>query len=247
MRRLIEMIRAEATDLEIGIYERRDEVLFYMHYPGMREKPGYMISQAYQLEIILDLIRHFLGRGWVPNEIGVESALVPPMAEAHFPDCRILTKQSAGYIAVPRFCLHRAVYPGDPKVGNADNPLLSESSPVLTTNFTYIDTLRAVLKSYLSEGYPSERVAAELINTSVRTMSRRLSNHDLTYGMLINELRFNTAKEQLQISNKRIGDIAHNVGFDDQGNFSRMIRRISGLTPSELRKAARGNIEGAQL
>ncbi len=61
--------------------------------------------------------------------------------------------------------------------------------------------------------------------------------------MLIDELRFNTAKEQLQNSDERIGDIAHDVGFDDQGDFSRMFRRIGGQTPSELRKATRSKGE----
>jgi AraC-like DNA-binding protein len=243
MRRLVQMISVEATDLDIGIHGRRDDVLFYVHYPGMREVPGFMISQAYQLEIIVGLIRHFLGRRWVPDEIGIESALVTPIAEAHFPGCRILTQQTAGYIAVPRSCLHRTVPPGGAKVGSADNPLLSEKSPVLTSNFSYVDSLRAVLKSYLSEGYQCERVAAEFMNTSVRTLSRKLSSYDYTYGKLIDELRFNTAKEQLQNSDERIGDIAHNAGFDDQGDFSRMIRRLSGLTPSEFRKAARSKVE----
>ena len=210
---------------------------FYMHYPGMREVPGYVISQAYQLGFFVDLIRHFLGQQWAPEEIGVESPIVSPIAEEHFPDCRILTQQTAGYIAVPRSYLHRSVPPRDPKVGSADNPLLSENSPVLISNFSYVDTLRAVLKPYLREGYPSEQVAAELMNTSVRTLTRTLSNDDLTYGMLINELRFNIAKGQLQNSNQPIGDIAHNVGFNDQGNFSRMIHRLCGLTPSELRNS----------
>ena len=239
MRRLIQMVSAEATDIDIGIHERPDDVLIYMHYPGMRETPGYMVSQAYQLGLFLDLIRQFLGRQWVPDEIGIESPSVPPVAEEIFPNCRILAQRTAGYIAVPRSSLHQSVPPWDPKVGYADNPLLSENSPPLAGDFSYLDWLRAVLKSYLSEGYPSEQVAAELMNTSTRTLSRRLSSFDYTYGMLINELRFNTAKEQLQNTSEKIGDIANNVGFNDQGDFTPMISRLSGQTPSELRKATR--------
>jgi AraC-like DNA-binding protein len=243
IRRLIQMISSEATDIDIGLHERREGVLLYMHYPGKREVPGYTISQSYQLEFFLSLIRHFLGQHWVPDEIGVESSLVPPMAEEHFPGSQILTQQSAGYIALPRSCLHRAVPTGDAKVSSAENPLISNSSTVLTDNFNYIDMLRTMLKSYLSEGYPSERVAAKLMGTSVRTLTRKLRTHDLTYGMLIDELRFNVAKEKLQTSNMQIGDIALSTGFTDQGNFSRMIRRLSGLTPSQLRKAARNKTE----
>jgi AraC-like DNA-binding protein len=243
LHRLIQKVSTEATDIDIGIHERRDDVLLYTHYSGMRKAPGYNISQAYQLQILLDLIRHFLGPHWVPDEIGVESPLVPTITEAHFPGCRVLTEQQAGYIAVPRSCLHRGLPPLDAKVSNADYPLLSRNAPVLAHKFNYVDTLRALLKSYLSEGYPSERVAAELMSTSVRTLSRRLSTFDYTYGRLIDELRFNTAKNQLQGSNEQIRDIAHEVGFNDQGDFSRMIRRLSGMTPKQLRMVARGKNE----
>lgn len=237
--RLVRMVSSEATDIDIGIHERQDDVLLYTHYPGMGKLPGYMTSQAYQLGVFLGLIRHFLGRHWVPDEIGVESRLVPPIAGENFPGCRIRTQQPAGYIAVPRSYMPREVSAGDAKVSRTENPLLSINPPVLTDHLSDIDMLRTVLKSYLSEGYPSERVAAELMDTSVRTLTRKLCAHGLTYGMLIDELRFNVAKEQLHKSNMRIGDIANNIGFDDQGNFSRMIRRNCGLTPSELRKVSR--------
>ena len=230
---LMRLVSAEASHLHLGIHERREDVLYYMHYPGMREAPGYMISQAYQLEVILDLIRHFLGRHWVPHEIGIESPLVPAVAEEHFPGSRILTRQQSGYIAVPRSCLHRAAPLRSAKVAGADNLLLAEK-------FDYIDTLRAVLEAYLSEGYPSARFAAELMNTSVRTLTRRLSTHGLTYGALIDELRFKSAKERLQKPSVRIGDVARAVGFNDQGDFTRMFRRIGGLSPREFRSAARG-------
>ena len=232
LRGLMRMISAEASDLDIGIYERRDDVFFCLHYAGMREAPGHMISQAYQLAVVIDLMRHFLGRHWAPHEIGIESSLVPSIAEEHFPDSRILTQQQSGYIAVPRSCLHRAALLRDAKVGGEDNS-------ALTKDFDYIDTLRAVLEAYLSEGYPTERFAAELMNTSVRTLTRRLSIYGLTYGALIDELRFNSAKARLQKPSARIGDVALSVGFNDQGDFARMFRRVGGVSPREFRNAAR--------
>jgi AraC-like DNA-binding protein len=232
LRGLARMVSAEASDLNIGIHERQADVLLYMCYVGMRGTPGHMISQAYQLEIIVDLIRHFLGRHWIPTEIGIESSLAPSVAEAHFPGCRILTEQQSGYIAVPRSGLHRSALIDNAKVDGLENPPLAK-------NFDYTDTLRSVLKSYLSEGYPSARFAAELMNTSVRTLSRRLSTDGLTYGALIDELRFKSAKELLQNPGVRIVDVAQSVGFNDQGDFTRMFRRIGGLTPLAFRNAGR--------
>ena len=76
------------------------------------------------------------------------------------------------------------------------------------------------------------------MNTSVRTLSRRLSTDGLTYGALIDELRFKSAKELLQNPGVRIVDVAQSVGFNDQGDFTRMFRRIGGLTPREFRNAS---------
>ena len=225
----------DATGLEIGIEDRRDSILFYSKYSGMREEPGYEIAQAYRHGIFLDLIRHFLGRQWVPDEIGVEDTLVPSGAKECFPGSRIRSQQPAGYIAVPRSCLHRALPPGDAKVGRADNPLLNDNPPVLGENLDYLGMLQSMLRSYMSEGYVSQQVAAELMNTSVRTLTRRLSDYSLTYGELIDGVRFNAAKNLLQNPDMRIGDVAHSVGFKDQADFTRMFHRVGGLSPKEFR------------
>jgi AraC-like DNA-binding protein len=237
MYRLMQKASSEATDLDIGMHRHLDDYLLYMHYPGMRGVPGYAVSQAYQIGLFLGLIHHFLGPRWVPDQIGIESPLVPPILESILPGCRILTQQPAGYIAVPRSCMHRPIHCWDTKAGSAENPLLSQESAVRTSHLSYIDTLCAVLKSYVPDGYPSEEIAAKLMGTSVRTLTRRLHGYDVTYGELIDKVRFNMAKEQLQKPGMRIGDIAHCVGFNDQSDFGRMIRRVSGLTPTKLRRS----------
>ncbi len=233
--RFARLARSEATGTEIDIEERQDGILFYTRYSGMGEEPGYHVSQAYQLGVILDLIRHFLGRQWIPEEIGIESSRVPSGAEEFFPGSRILTQQPAGYIAVPRSCLHRAPPPRSTKTGRTDSLLLNDNFRIQRNNSYYLSLLQSVLSSYLSEGYVSQRFAAELMNTSVRTLTRRLSVYGLTYGGLVDDLRFKVAKERLRNPDVLIGDIAHSVGFNEQGGFTRMFRRIGGLSPKEFR------------
>jgi AraC-like DNA-binding protein len=227
-RELIRLARTEASGIELGIYVRPEDVLFYTRYSGLRQMPGYSISQAYQLGVILDLIRTFLGRDWVPNEIGIESPLAPPAAQALFPGSRILPRRFAGYIAVPRSSLHCSA----PRTASTID---DGSSTPTVRHFNYVSTLRAMLKAYVSEGYPSQQFAAELMNTSVRTLTRRLVDHGQTYGTLIDAIRCEKAKDALQNPDLRIVDIAQSLGFADQGNFTRMFRRIGGLTPKQYR------------
>ena len=93
----------------------------------------------------------------------------------------------------------------------------------------FVDGLRAVLPGYLPDGYPSPRFSASLMNVSERTLARRLAGCGLTYGMLIDEVRFAEAMKLLLAPRVRTEDVAISVGFNDQSNFTRMLRRIGGL------------------
>ena len=242
LRRFRRMARTEATGTDIGIQEHQSGILFYTRYAGLGQEPGYHISQSYQLGVILDVIRHFLGRHWMPEEIGIESSCIPACADEYFPGSRILSSQPAGYIAVPRSCLHRAPLSGDTKAGKAEGLLLNDNKFDPGTGTAYLSLLQSVLSSYLSEGYISQRVAAELMSTSVRTLTRRLSESGLTYGMLIDDLRFKVAREKLSNTDQPIYDIANSVGFKEQGSFTRMFRRIGGISPKEFRDSAKKTV-----
>ena len=229
---LVQSVRVEASDLQLGLYERAEDVLFCTHYPGRSDLPGYDQSQAYQLGLFIGLIRHFLGKHWTPDEIGIQCQRSPAGIMHIFPHSRILTGQNVAYVAVPRNGLHRSARP---RAGQT----LSESTSGGKNDFEFAGKLRAILQSYLSEGYPSASFSAELMGISERTLARRLSATDLTYGSLVDDLRFTRAKELLQNSDQRIGDVALSVGFQGQANFTRMFRRMGGMSPMQFRKAMR--------
>jgi hypothetical protein len=194
LQRLVQMANSEASHVQVGIQERKAEIFIYTCYSSMREADGYKHSQAYQLGLFLDLIRHFLGRDWIPDKIGIEHTIAPTIAQEYFPGSRFLTQQPMGYISVPRACLHRPVHRPAPDPG----------------------------------------VAGE------RTLFRRLAARNLTYGALIDQVRFEEAKKLLQAPGALIEDVAISVGFIDQSNFTRMFRRIGGQCPKEFRKEALG-------
>jgi AraC-like DNA-binding protein len=231
LRRLIRMVATEASHLQLGICERNDDVIFFTHYPDLKQMPGYYSSQAYQLGVYLDLIRHFMGRDWVPEEIGIEYPIVPAVVTERFPGSRILARQRMGYISIPRHCLHVA--------GPRNDSIESVEDSENTGSLDYVDTLRALLKPYLSDPLFSAELAASLMDTSSRTLVRRLSASGTTYRAVADELRFSVAKELLESSSARIIDIAHEVGFDDPSHFARMFRRVGGVSPQEFRKSLR--------
>lgn len=139
LHRLVTMVSSEASHLQVGIVERSQDILFYTHYTGRREDTGYMVSQGYQLEVYLNLIRHFLGKRWVPPEIGIEYPISSPVVEDHFPGARILSGQEMGYLTVPRFCLHVSAR-------GKGGDVFKEDDLLLTEKLAYVDTLRLLFR-----------------------------------------------------------------------------------------------------
>ena len=50
------------------------------------------------------------------------------------------------------------------------------------------------------------------------------------------------AKEKLPKTDQPIYDIANSVGFKEQGSFTRMFRRIGGVSPKEFRDSAKTTV-----
>ena len=228
LQELVRLVSSEASDLGLGIEEREDDVLLYTYYPSMRGAPGYMSSQGYQLPAYLSLIRHYLGMHWYPEEIGVEAKRVPKRAELIFGGSRIRTGQERGYISIPRAVL------STPAPDAID---LKQAPEILLNNeLSYADKLRVLLRPYLAEGIPTKQFAAELMDTSQRTLQRRLRESSMSFRVLLDELHFEEAKDLLHTSQLSICEIADRIGYSDQAHFTRMFRRIGGICPREFRR-----------
>ena len=149
LQRLIGLVNSESSHLHLGIVQQRNCILFYTSgYQDLRDEAGFSSSQAYQIAVYVDLIRHFTGKRWVPKSIGIQTSEIPAVAKRHFPNCRILVNQPFAYIAISRSCLHlplRRLHPDRSGDGHI----------VKTNGLNYADTLRLVLQPYLSQGYPS--------------------------------------------------------------------------------------------
>lgn len=230
LQRFIQLVNSEASHLRLGLIEEPDQVLLYTTgYYDRRDQPGFSCSQAYQLEVDIAVIRQFTGKSWQPTQLGICGRSVPPVVQQHFPNCQILLEQPFSYIAIPRSCLY---LPARTKPGGG----VDHAPITLTRDLNYAETLSLLIKPYLSQGYPSSRFAATLAETSERTLSRRLSECGTGYQSLVDELRFDLARKLLLESDAPIRDVSTAMGFSDPANFSRLFRRLSGISPRQFRQ-----------
>lgn len=77
---------------------------------------------------------------------------------------------------------------------------------------------------------------ADHVYVSQWHLSKLLNKHtDKNFSELMNEIRVEEAKKLLKDPEYRIGDIAEMVGFLDMAHFSRVFRKVAGISPSEYR------------
>jgi AraC-like DNA-binding protein len=98
--------------------------------------------------------------------------------------------------------------------------------------------VRAAVGAELRGGDPTlDRVAGRMA-MSGRTLQRRLDEHSLRFGELVDEVRSALAKAYLQDRQMALCEVAFLLGFADQSAFGRAFKRWTGMTPGRWRRAA---------
>ena len=80
---------------------------------------------------------------------------------------------------------------------------------------------------------------ARQLGMSVRTLSRRLSEEDLKFAEVLEQLRSDLALEYLGEPSLSISQIAWLVGYNDVSSFSHACKRWTGMNPVKMRDQLR--------
>jgi AraC-like DNA-binding protein len=95
--------------------------------------------------------------------------------------------------------------------------------------------VRSVLRTALvTDRARSDQVAA-LFSMHSRTLSRRLNEFGTSFQALLDEGRFEIARQMLEESKMEVSQIAMTLDYADASAFTRAFRRWSGTTPAQWR------------
>jgi AraC-like DNA-binding protein len=95
--------------------------------------------------------------------------------------------------------------------------------------------VRAAIRLLLMRGSCSGDEAAAMLSMHRRTLNRRLAEIGTTYRAVLDDVRFETARELLEYTNIALIEIATTLGYEDASAFSRSFRRWAGCAPSQWR------------
>lgn len=204
-----------------------DHVLFY-HRPSCDVRhPVHAQIGWFGLVNMIGVVRVFAGADWEPAEIGVMTETAPSRRVREvFPNTRVRLSQPYSYVVIDEALLG---LPGD-RPATVSMDFFDPAQTQLP------GSLEQVLVAYARERRLNIGLAAELFNTSPRTLQRRLGAVGATFSEVVERVNFKTASKLLRERDVKVADVARALGYSDPTHFARAFRRIAGVSPSVYRQ-----------
>jgi AraC-like DNA-binding protein len=102
-----------------------------------------------------------------------------------------------------------------------------------------VQDVRTVLAEMLCDGSPNVRSVARRLGMSVRTLQRRLEEHEVVFRDLVQGVRRELADRYLAERDANLTEVAFLLGYSELSSFDRAFRRWTGSTPVARRRVLR--------
>ncbi len=111
---------------------------------------------------------------------------------------------------------------------------------VLEGEAPLLSALKGVLARNLANGRVSLEEAAAALDTSTRTLQRRLGALGRSFQSVLDEVRLHAAENLLRDPNVSLTQIAFLLGYTEQSTFHNAFRRWTGASPGSWRRQQTG-------
>ena len=205
---------------------------------GYRVKDS-LPSPAEQL-ILFNLCKavfHFrksFGRSWNANTVHLTFALEDSEQYRHFFDCPVVSSAEHNAIVYPAELLDRLIPDSNPAARSILKRAIDSMNAPLQENL--VELSRELIVKNLPFGEVSQATIAELLGVSSRTLHRRLLREGTGFREVLLEARMALAKDQLQNTNRTVGEIADYVGYKHASGFCQAFSASVGCTPGQWRQ-----------
>lgn len=98
-----------------------------------------------------------------------------------------------------------------------------------------LDDIKAMMTEN-EDGFPTQQELAKKMNTSSRSLSRKLEKLETNYRQLLNQCKRERAEYYLRDTHYSIEQIAETLGYDKAESFSRSFKMWTGFSPTAYRK-----------
>ena len=190
--------------------------------------------EIYHLTCMLDLVRLYTGRDWRPNHIRLmmkQNQIIE--SNPIFNGCDLVFSQPCSSI---EFDTRYLDIPSPRKRNKDPEVTTTRKRGSLKNRVIPLQVISEYLDTYITEENLSLALVAGILDLSPRGAQRLIRSHGSSYRELLNEARKKYATLKLSSGEDSIGDIASQLGYNDQAHFTRAFKRWTGFNPSDFRR-----------
>lgn len=163
----------------------------------------------------------------------------PPDTETYekFFGCPVIYNQSKLRVFVSLEDADRLIPGSSPDLARATTQMAQDYiSRFDTLDSTLLD-VRKALTTLLPQGKGTLECVTDLLNTSKRTLHRKLRQRNTTFREILDTYRKEMALAYIEQNSMTFGDISFLLGFSSSSNFTRSFKKWTGMTPLEYKKS----------
>lgn len=229
-------IRTRYTGIEIDMTIVDDKVRFRFNVPKTNLQSD-RLTVLSTLLMLANTLRNTLQLDSDDHEIGISVIYPSPMnwQDIHY-RTRVEFDQECNEIEFPSdFLKKRLLFSNKGESDQASEMCKEELSAIKT----YSDISELVFLKLMQSSLPLPNldVMASILNVSGRTLRRRLEALGVQYMDLKLDVINSKALALLSSSDKSLQQLASELGYCDYKSFSRIFKKMNGVTPSQFRRS----------
>lgn len=200
------------------------------------------LAPAYDLAIAAQIsgVRQLCGAGWNPEMVLLPRAY--PADERPYREyfrCPVVFDADRAAFQLNAAVLTQRLGSGNPSRKRAlEREIASQPPEALTV------ALYRSLRLVLLDGGTRAGPLAQQFAMHRRTLQRYLKQQGITFRAVLDEVRYDVARQLLRETTLPAGEIAQAVGYAEASSFTHAFRRWSGRTPAQWRAERNGAIVG---
>lgn len=190
------------------------------------------------IALVVNTMRQLCGPAWGP--IRVRLTRDPPRDKSPFAQFFRVPVEFGALTAGVIFdaaALDWPVRDRDPDTAKILAPLLEDA--VAGAQGDFVSAVKSVMRARIGSGAFSRDSVCRALGLNARTLAHRLEVFGVTFSGLADEVRFDAA-QSLLLRDRRMAEIAADLGFADPSAFIRAFKAWSGTTPARWRAARQG-------
>lgn len=185
--------------------------------------------------VAFNLVRDLCGNEWTPVEVRFAHRLPENVSPYEGFFQTPLRFDSGQYgVAFSTSWLNQPIPDNSPELRQLIQQEIDKRDIRQEANF--LDQVRSLLRTTLVTGHSSADQVAELFSMNRRTLNRHLNALGTNFREVVDEIRFEIARQLLEDSAMDVAQIALFLSYANASAFTRAFRRWSSTTPARWRK-----------